>query len=603
MRCFICERGCQISQEGTGLCGRYTNRDDEIVERFPDRYLLACPISVETVPLLHFHPGAPFFQVSTVGCNFDCPGCIATVTAREMNPDSAALQRLTPEAVADKALSDGCRGVAFLLNDPLASYQTFLRVARAAKERGLLVTCASNAYFTNESLRPLLGLLDAINIGFKGLSGERLRSCGGRDGTVVLRNIRMLRENGVHVEVACMERLDNREDTWSLARELAAISPDIPLQLMRFIPLEDADPALEPSIRDTEALARELRSVLPHVYVFNAPGTRQLDTYCPSCGGVTHSRDFYGPMGARLLNSGSLDTRTLSTDCPACGASVSIRGDITPPSLREREFQGGYPFTRGLEIVESMCLAMGVRERAEVISAWEWLLAQKRLPDLHRGIQSIEGYLGLIRDFGTVLGRREGAEDLAAYLDSLVEPVRRGVEDITQRPSVYYAMGKPLFAIMGKRFENHLVETAGGESCNRRLELAGRPGQTISTETLADVAPEVIFISSFIANDPETFCQECCELGLDLPAVRHSRVHIAPIPCSDFGAPKWVLGLRAIANALHPEMFNFDLTADSSAFHHRVYGQDFPLESINRSFAKPSRLWRFEEPRCMREAS
>ena len=176
MQCPVCARGCVLAPGKSGACGRYVRNDDAVVERYPDRYLIASPISVETIPLLHFHPGAPFFQISTVGCNFDCPGCIATVTAREMRPDSPALMPLAPEEVVDRAVATDCRGIAFLMNDPLASYFTFLRVARVAKARGLMVACATNAYFTEASLAPLLPLLDAVNIGVKGAGPNGIRA-------------------------------------------------------------------------------------------------------------------------------------------------------------------------------------------------------------------------------------------------------------------------------------------------------------------------------------------------------------------------------------------------------------------------------------------
>lgn len=67
-----------------------------IVEWFPDLYLVACPISVETMPMLHYYPGAKFLQISTTGCNFNCEGCISTVIVREMSPESYALKHLTP---------------------------------------------------------------------------------------------------------------------------------------------------------------------------------------------------------------------------------------------------------------------------------------------------------------------------------------------------------------------------------------------------------------------------------------------------------------------------------------------------------------------------
>lgn len=594
MLCQICQRVCRVPVGASGACGRYANAGGAMVERFPDRYLITSPISVETIPLLHFHPGAPFLQVSTVGCNFACPGCIATVTAREMRPDSPALRHLPPEVIVDMALAKGCVGIAFLMNDPLASYHTFLRVARLAADRGLLIGCASNAYFTEASLRPLLDLLDCINIGVKGLSAAAMQACGGGDPGVVLRNIRLLHAHGVHVEVACMDRRDNREDTRQLARALAGISKHFVLQLMRFVPIETADPALEPPIADTEAFAVELRRMLPNTYVFNTPGTRGLDTLCPECGETIVSRDFYGPMGARLLSL-TPDVAASTVTCGRCGSDPAIVGPVSPPAMREEAFQGGYPFTRGLEIVESLCLALGATSQAEVVGAWEHLLSQGMLVELHRGIQTIAGYFGLIQHFGDVLGRQRQADGLLKYLTAMIEPVRAGALGVRARPRTYYAMGKPLFAIKGDRFENHLVSVAGGHSLNTVLKADGRPGATIDAAVLRRLDPEVIFISSFISNDPKSFCEECKAGGIDVAAVRSGRVHTAPIPTSDFGAPKWVLGLRYLANMLHPERFCFDIESDADAYHRHLFGRAFPIATINRSFAKPNRFWNFED--------
>lgn len=594
MRCEICERGCNINLGKTGACGRYVNDGGQIVECHPNRYLLTCPISVETIPLLHFYPGSAFLQVSTVGCNFNCPGCIATVTAREMRPDSPALRYLGPDAVVNMAIKQNCHGIAFLMNDPLASYHTFCNLAKAAHDKGLKVGCATNGYFTEASLEPLLGLLDCVNIGVKGINKKNVVACGGADPEVVLRNIRFLHAYGTHVEVACMERADNREDTRMLAEMLADISPSMVLQLMRYMPFEDADPKLEPSITSTETFAKELRSILPFTYVFNTPGTRGLDTCCPVCGETVIVRDFYGPMGARLIEADEEKSQS-EVRCGRCGANVAISGAISPPELRERDFKGGYPFTRGLEIIESMCLSMGAATRAEVVAVWEHLLANGQLHELHHGIQNIDGYFGLIRQFGKVLGKNTAARQLVEYLSELVAPVLEGVARAAPRPRTYYAMGKPLFALKSDRFENYLVETAGGQSVNTSLAFTGRPGVTIAAEALRQSDPEVIFISSFISNEPKAFCAECQELDLDVQAVRSGSVYTPTIPASDFGAPKWVLGLRFLANKLHPEIFNFDIEADAHAYHLEVFGQDFPLDSINRSFAKPSRFWRFSD--------
>ena len=117
--CSICELRCRLTEGRQGACGLYELQENRIVERFADRYLVACPISIETAPILHFYPGAKFLQITTTGCNFNCPGCISTVLVREMFPDSRALQHLTVEQIVAKAFETRCEGIVFLMNDPL----------------------------------------------------------------------------------------------------------------------------------------------------------------------------------------------------------------------------------------------------------------------------------------------------------------------------------------------------------------------------------------------------------------------------------------------------------------------------------------------------
>jgi hypothetical protein len=52
--CNICERRCRLGQGQPGACGLYELKGDRIVERYPDHFLVACPISIETMPILHF---------------------------------------------------------------------------------------------------------------------------------------------------------------------------------------------------------------------------------------------------------------------------------------------------------------------------------------------------------------------------------------------------------------------------------------------------------------------------------------------------------------------------------------------------------------------
>ena len=58
MICTICERGCYIAEASSGACGMYRNTGNVVEELYPDHYLLVCPISIETMPMLHYHPAA-----------------------------------------------------------------------------------------------------------------------------------------------------------------------------------------------------------------------------------------------------------------------------------------------------------------------------------------------------------------------------------------------------------------------------------------------------------------------------------------------------------------------------------------------------------------
>ncbi|MFZ3132807.1 MAG: radical SAM protein, partial [Desulfosporosinus sp.] len=583
---------CTLQEGNIGACGLYKNQGDQIIELFPNKYLTVCPISIETMPILHYYPRSKFLQISTTGCNFNCNGCISALIVEEMEPDSKALRELLPQQVVDEAVKNDCIGIAFLLNDPLASFPTFLKVAEIAKQKGLLVGCSTNAYFTEISLAKINGYLDFINVGVKGLSDRAYQSCGGSTVKPVLRNIKKLYESGIHVEVSCMLKKDNMLEVLELAGIIAETSLDIPLQLMRFIPLEGADSSLEPSIREAEDLYWELKKILNYVYLFNSPGTDYLNTFCPRCGEVIYKRDFYGPMGAKLTfpETGSGQKNI----CPKCDWIVSIK---TPPAeikYQEGDFEGGYPFTRALEMMEAILISIGVTDKKKVVQVWEEVLCREGLQKLHHDIQNFGTYLGIIRHFGELTKTENKAGELVAYMKGKISVIKDGWSAIENKPRVYYAMGKPLFCFKGERLENQLVEAAGGISVNKEIECTGRPGMQISVEQLNVLNPEVIFISAFISSSVEDFHEECCKVGINVEAVKNMRIYTHPAPGWDFGSPRWILGLMNIANILYPEIYDFDVITEAERFYTEFYDMDFSLLDLNRSFSKPSSKWNWK---------
>lgn len=591
LKCNICERSCIIQENGTGACGLYENNGKEIVEKFPDKYLITCPISIETMPMLHFYSGQKFLQISTIGCNFNCPGCVSTVIVKEMNSESKALKELSPKEVVKEAIKNNCIGIAFLMNDPIASFQSFIKVAETAKKNDLLVGCSSNTYFTEDSLNKISKYLDFINVGVKGMSDDTYCKCGGNTVKPVLRNMKILHERGVHLEVSCMFSNSNKEEVVELAKKISEISVDIPLQIMRYIPLEGADCSLEPSIKSAEELQKRLIHHLNYVYLFNSPGTDMLNTYCPKCGKLIYRRDFYGPMGAKLRPTEGMES-VQKEICPNCGFELSSKGNLAEDKFQEGSFQGGYPFTRALEMIEAILITIGVNDKSKIVKVWEDVLCNKRLENLHVNIQNLNTYIDCIRNFGQIIDYKNEAEDLSNYLEEKLSLIQDRLVNIKNKPRVYYAMGKPLFCIKGERMENQLIEAAGGISVNKELDCSGRPGMKITVEQLNELNPDIIFISAFISNSVEDFYDECINAGININAVKNKKIYAHLAPGWDFGSPRWILGLMYIANILHDDIYDFDVIKEANEFYKKFYNIDFSLIDINRSFAKPSNKWK-----------
>ncbi len=92
MICPICERSCYIAEGGAGACGMYRNSGNAVEELYPNHYLLVCPISVETMPMLHFHPVVKFSEITEGGRNFDILGCACGGVERELGPSRVRLK-------------------------------------------------------------------------------------------------------------------------------------------------------------------------------------------------------------------------------------------------------------------------------------------------------------------------------------------------------------------------------------------------------------------------------------------------------------------------------------------------------------------------------
>lgn len=576
MQCNVCEFGCEINEYSRGRCGTYVCTGGTIVQDPGLGYMGAYPVSIETIPLLHYHPSGKFLQVFGTGCNFRCSGCVARLVA---SGQPLSRSTLTSSQVVERALQQDCLGVVSTLNEPAANYYLFRDLAVQAKEKGLLAGCSTNCYFTGETLEELGQLVDFMNVGIKGYSDRSYISCGVPSSAPVFRNISRLFDMGVHVETSVVYSRGNEEDVIKVAEAVSDISPTIPVQVMRFIPFGDTPIELEPSAGEAESLCTSLRKYVDYVYLFNSPGTELLNTYCPECGSLLTEREFYGPMGSRPVKP------WISYACD-CGKTVPVKGKTATESFNEEGFMGGYRISRAFGMVHAVLTCLGILDDSRLIDIWRKVSDSGTLMQVHHMIQQPYAYLEFVRIIAEKANVPEKGEELISFIRTRLELVHSLAAENSGH-KVYYCMGSPLFALNGGRMENNLVTFSGGVSINKQLQKEGKPGVNISPSFINEHNPETIFISGFLSRPLDEFYALCRQYDIHADAVKQQRIYAVP-PSWDFGSPRWILGLMYIADRLHPGNSGIDLKKEADEFYLQFYGMPFEEATPNRSFHRPS---------------
>jgi len=563
--------GCDIKEGGIGGCGMYVRKDNEIRERFPGRYLAAVDTAIESMPMVHYHPRGKFLQVCTVGCNFKCTGCVSEVLTDHFSAIEGTFQEMTPDDVIRKVLAESCIGIMFCFNEPTVSYFTFRRLAQMAKSKGLLVGCSTNGYMTQWALAGLIPVLDFVNVGLKGTSRDDYRMCGVTNVTPILRNLRALHESGIYIEVSAIYRKYGEPEICKTADFVASLSEEIPFQVMRFIPVGEATIDMEPSVREAEAVCGLLRKRLRHVYLFNTPGTDDLNSRCPDCGEKIMERGFFGPMCSNLFRY-RRDGRC------TCGYQLPIKGEIHDTRVRETGYFGGYRTINALNMIRSILAVLGVTEGPHVDSVMVRLLKADFIQELYDRLNHIDSYFNTVDYFAEFTGREARAVVFREYVSNRVAEIRDRAKGLEKR-AVYCSLGHPLIAMFKEKMESRLIEVAGGELTNSLIEREKRPGITISEEQFCRMNPEMIIISDATAWPVDDFISFCSERNLSPPAVVNRKV-FSLYPFRTSTNPDWILGLMRLANTIHPEAFCFDLQKEADEFYMKFYG--IPFEDNGR---------------------
>ncbi|NLV27032.1 MAG: radical SAM protein [Methanomicrobiales archaeon] len=569
IQCNYCECRCQIPEHKTGKCSMYRHENGQISEIYPDCYLNIYPVTTESIPLLHFYPNNRFLLISTIGCNFACEGCISEFQSYGNKTLSDTLIKYTPEEILNIARKGNCRGIAFCLNEPTVSLPTFIRVAKAAKEAGFLVGCSSNGYMTEDTVNTLIPYLDYINIGLKGYSDERYQECGAISASPVYRNVRLFHDAGIAVELSIMYLKGREREVIQAVEQIKGISSDIPLQVMRFMaPDREKLGFLEPSTEDGEKLCRELQRYLHHVYLFNTVATTMLDSLCPVCGKVIIHRVFFGPMAARVLSCEQ-------DGVCSCGYKFPYIGEITPVKKDEPEVLGGYRSIMGVRFIAEILKILGVTEKNQIDTYCNTIIANGYLHSKQEQKSNPDTYCEMVNYLAHLSGREIQGTAFVNYIRLIISDISRKVS-IARKPRVMIVLSHPLFPLYAEKFDNNLVEIAGGISLNKEINYNEKEHAEYTVSEFNTINPEIILISGHFSTQVQDFINTCRKIGINADAIQKNRIYALNkkyMPTT----PHWIIGLMEIANIQHPDLFQYSLHDEEERLNNLF--ESFLLES------------------------
>ncbi|NIA09679.1 MAG: ABC transporter substrate-binding protein, partial [Nitrospiraceae bacterium] len=184
---------------------------------------------------------------------------------------------------------------------------------------------------------------------------------------------------------------------------------------------------------------------------------------------------------------------------------------------------------------------------------------------------------------GEVLGEEDRAEELVSYYDEKVNYIidKTSLIPDDEKERVYFAggglKGGSVLTTVGKNFIWHYnINVAGG--INVAENLTGN-FNTVSIEQVIYWDPDVIITgraksaSEEILSDPQ---------WQDISAVRNGSVYVIPYYTHTWGypTPEWIMGTMWLADKLHPETVELNMTVETKEFYSKFYHCDRSDEEV-----------------------
>jgi len=307
IQCQLCPRECLVGDGQRGFCGVRQNREGKYYSLV---YGNPCAVHVDPIekkPFYHVLPASTSFSIATAGCNLRCKFC-QNWEISQATPDETFNLDLPPEKVVALAKRAGSRSIAYTYVEPTIFYEYMFDTAQLARKEGILNVCHSNGFINPEPLKALCRVMDAANIDLKGFTEEYYGSMAQGRLAPVLRTLKTLKKEGVHVEITNLMVPTQNDDMDKVGKMCAWIKnelgADTPLHFSRFYPLYKLRNLPPTPVSTLEKSRRAALAIgLEYVYIGNVPGHEAERTYCPRCQKMLIGRRGYA-IGENNLSKG-----------------------------------------------------------------------------------------------------------------------------------------------------------------------------------------------------------------------------------------------------------------------------------------------------------
>jgi len=230
--------------------------------------------------------------------------------------------RVKPEDIVNKALKEGCEGIAYTYNEPSIFFEYAFDTAKIASSKGVFNVFVTNGCINKAPLMDIDPYLDAAVIDFKGFNPSFYRKYVNAKLEWVkegLKNYARLRAHKEVTNLVVPGLNDDPEEIRELSRfVIDVLGPDTPLHFLRFFPLyKMSDVPQTPLSLLQECYDIAKSEGLRYVYLGNTDDNKE-NTYCRYCNELLIDR-----ARGRVIKSSLVNEK-----CPKCDEKIPIKGGV-----------------------------------------------------------------------------------------------------------------------------------------------------------------------------------------------------------------------------------------------------------------------------------